>query len=441
MAAQLPSAAKPTIGATAHDLTTFNVEALVSRMAELNATAKRDRESAARAMLEMGNALCVIKEALPHGIFEQAVQKMGIERSVARRSMRTALRIAKHVPAAAMEKFLSTGKTGLMELASLEEEGWDQLAQTGEYCGLRLAELPGMTVMEIRQAVKSINEDDGQVHALCADKLAAIDAILGHGLQVGDVVESRYSKRPGRAVKIYPDGSACVCWDDGEPQPEGMGHERMPRELLRLVERAAPAAPAPEPEADPARVKAHMEISAILKAIAAKVPTAPASAPAQSPLPADPAARPENVICMQEARLRSSAMTAAELSARDPARLKAYCADLLPLLIENAGAAEMETLAMVLEEMIADQVRERPLPDVVAARYAIYCRRWLEGQRGVSTLENTVRDSAAPELYDAAKKAEAMLTRQKWRADPYSPEGALLIELRAALAKAEGGAK
>lgn len=48
---------------------------------------------------------------------------------------------------------------------------------------------------------------------------------------------------------------------------------------------------------------------------------------------------------------------------------------------------------------------------------------------------------AAPELHAVAAKAEAMLTRQKFRADPHSPEGVLLIELRAALEKAEGRSK
>lgn len=412
MAAQSPSAAKSTVGAFAPDLTTLNLEALVSRLAELNASATRDRESEARTMLEMGRVLAFIKETVRNDKFISVVTSIGLDRKTSSQYMKAALWVLWRAPETSRQKFLALGKSGLLELMRLDEGGFERLARSGEYCGLRLDELPGMTVMEIRRAVKSINEDDEQAHALMPDKLAAIDAILGDGLQVGDVVESRYSKRPGRVVKIYPDGSASVCWQDAEPQPEGMGHERMPRELLRLVERPAQAAPVPETEAhesdcwgrpirhaiigepdaktrpdpeqeplpvDPARVMKHMEISAILKAIAAKVPTAPASAPTQNPLPADPAARPENVICMQEARLRSSAMTAAELAARDPARLKAYCADLLPLLIENAGAADLETLAMVLEEMIADQVRARPLPDVVAARYAIYCRLWLEG--------------------------------------------------------------
>ena len=48
---------------------------------------------------------------------------------------------------------------------------------------------------------------------------------------------------------------------------------------------------------------------------------------------------------------------------------------------------------------------------------------------------------AAPELYQVAHDAEAMLTRQKWRPDASSPEGALLLALRTVLAKvSEGGA-
>lgn len=377
MAAQLPSAAKSILGAIATDLENPSFDTLLSRIAELKNVRSPDLAVEARAMLDMGRLLSLVKEVLPHGGFQLAVREIGMNTSTASRFMRAASRMEEHVPQDAMEQFLAIGKTGLLELLAVNDEGLEAIAITGEYCGLRLAELPGMTVMEIRQAVKSINEDDELAHELMWRE--RMDGLCEAGLQVGDVVLSRYSLRYGRAVKIYPDGSASVCWDDGEPQPEGMGHERMPRDLLRLVERAAAAAPAPEPEADPARVMKHMEIAAILKAIAAKVPTAPASAPAQNPLPADPAARPENVICMQEARLRSNAMTAAELAARDPARLRAYCADLLPLLIANAGADDLETLAMVLEEMIADQVRARPLPDVVAARYAIYCRLWLEG--------------------------------------------------------------
>ncbi|MCK6422610.1 MAG: hypothetical protein L6Q73_17115, partial [Aquabacterium sp.] len=61
-------------------------------------------------------------------------------------------------------------------------------------------------------------------------------------------------------VRVYKDGSACICWDDGEPQEDGLGHERMPRELLKKVDGAkvAPAAaPAGHPECPAPRAPGH----------------------------------------------------------------------------------------------------------------------------------------------------------------------------------------
>ncbi|RTL34313.1 MAG: hypothetical protein EKK49_08820 [Rhodocyclaceae bacterium] len=49
--------------------------------------------------------------------------------------------------------------------------------------------------------------------------------------------------------------------------------------------------------------------------------------------------------------------------------------------------------------------------------------------------------AAAPDLYQVAIEAEALLSRQKWLPNPASPKGALLLVLRAALAKAEGRAE
>lgn len=53
-------------------------------------------------------------------------------------------------------------------------------------------------------------------------------------LQPGHRIRSLYAGRAGVVAKVYPDGSAAVRWNDGEPQPEGLAHERMPRRLLVL---------------------------------------------------------------------------------------------------------------------------------------------------------------------------------------------------------------
>jgi hypothetical protein len=68
-------------------------------------------------------------------------------------------------------------------------------------------------------------------------------------IRAGDRVRSVYAGRVGTATKVYPDGSAAVCWDDGEPQPEGLAHERMPRALLEVVGPVAEDRAQPEPSA------------------------------------------------------------------------------------------------------------------------------------------------------------------------------------------------
>lgn len=55
-------------------------------------------------------------------------------------------------------------------------------------------------------------------------------------IRQGDRVSSVHAARTGIVVKVYPDGSAAVRWDDGDPQPEDLAHERMPRALFDVIE-------------------------------------------------------------------------------------------------------------------------------------------------------------------------------------------------------------
>lgn len=73
---------------------------------------------------------------------------------------------------------------------------------------------------------------------------AARDPIAARALIAGDRVTSLYAGRSGCVVKVYQDGSACIAWDDGEPQEAGLGHERMPRALLSLA--SLPGTDAPD---------------------------------------------------------------------------------------------------------------------------------------------------------------------------------------------------
>jgi hypothetical protein len=55
--------------------------------------------------------------------------------------------------------------------------------------------------------------------------------IVREQLDIGDRVRALHAGRTGTVMKVYPDGSACITWDD-KPSPIGLGHERVPRSLL-----------------------------------------------------------------------------------------------------------------------------------------------------------------------------------------------------------------
>jgi len=75
-----------------------------------------------------------------------------------------------------------------------------------------------------------------------------------------------------------------------------------------------------------------------------------------------------------------------------------------------------------------------------AGRDAVTVFEVFSGCVGVDQADgNEALIEATPDLYAVAHEAEAMLTRQRWRPDPSSPEGALLLALRAVLAKSSKG--
>jgi len=57
-------------------------------------------------------------------------------------------------------------------------------------------------------------------------------------LAIGGRVRTLHAGRTGTVMKVYPDGSACITWDD-QPAPLCLGHERVPRSLLIVLDSTA----------------------------------------------------------------------------------------------------------------------------------------------------------------------------------------------------------
>lgn len=64
------------------------------------------------------------------------------------------------------------------------------------------------------------------------------ETIVPEPLAIGDRVRTLHAGRTGIVMKVYPDGSACITWDD-KPSPLCLGHERVPRSLLIVLDSTA----------------------------------------------------------------------------------------------------------------------------------------------------------------------------------------------------------
>lgn len=199
-------------------------------------------QTTAYAALELGKRLLMIKEVVGHGNWLLALQRIGLSASMTRRIMQAAARILP-IPNYSRLIEAAKNKSKLFELLVLDDDELEALNLGESVRGVSLGNMPNNSVVTLRSMLRA--------EVPCAADSAPVTppnaaAVVGLATSVplvsGDQVKSLHAGRPGKVVKVYPDGSVCVCWDDGEPQAEGLGHERVPRQLLVLIE-CAPAAP------------------------------------------------------------------------------------------------------------------------------------------------------------------------------------------------------
>lgn len=201
-------------------------------------------QTTAQAALELGKRLLMLKEIAGHGNWLLTLQRIGINATSAARVMRAVVRILS-LPDHARLVTAAKSKSKLLELLVLDEEELQCLNLGEAVRGISLATLPNNSVANLRSMLR---DKATAVSAPVTPPNAA--AVVGMATSVplvsGDQVKSLHAGRQGKVVKVYPDGSACVCWDDGEPQEEGLGHERIPRQSLILTECAPVKAVATE---------------------------------------------------------------------------------------------------------------------------------------------------------------------------------------------------
>lgn len=127
------------------------------------------RVRSAREAVAAGIQLCSIKSALLHGQFSDRVNALGISYSAARRYMALARRFHN-----ACEPFFEAvgSTTKMVELLPLEDA--QALAQGKPVGMLTLEAISGMTVKELRQAIRQHMSDAGLASPKVAEKRATV---------------------------------------------------------------------------------------------------------------------------------------------------------------------------------------------------------------------------------------------------------------------------
>ncbi|AMV00308.1 hypothetical protein [Xanthomonas citri] len=113
------------------------------------------------AFLRAGRYLVVARECALHGEWQSMLDRLGMEPRQAQRMMEAARRIAALPNASTSTHLLAAAKSEskVIELLSLPEEQFAELAEHGETGDLSLEEVQQMTVRELRAAVREARAD------------------------------------------------------------------------------------------------------------------------------------------------------------------------------------------------------------------------------------------------------------------------------------------
>jgi hypothetical protein len=292
--------------------------------------------------LELGRAMNFFRAACKHGEYLSSLRNAGISETTARRFTEVFLRLSNTT----LKPIISAAGTQskLFQLLPLNDDQLEELAVKGQVGELVLSKISSMTVMGMRAAVRKVLEERRKdMDVLLDEKNRLIDAerpTTTKALQPGDRIESHLAHRPGAVVKVYPDGSACILWDDGEPQGEGLGHERVPREYLVLV--------------------AHEQANASAAMEGSSTSSKTSNGEAAGPLPHQAAqGQPEEL---------------GNRSYRD-----AYLTERFRAILRYADEVELTGVEDALSALVIDITRGRYVPGLVAADYELTRKYWIEG--------------------------------------------------------------
>lgn len=118
---------------------------------------RRELRRGCEAFIRAGRLLVVVQGCAPHGEWLGMLERIGIEESQARRMMTAARRLANR---ATSHDLVSAAKSQskLIELLSLPEDDFAELADTGQTGDLKVDDIAKLTVRELRAKVRELKE-------------------------------------------------------------------------------------------------------------------------------------------------------------------------------------------------------------------------------------------------------------------------------------------
>ncbi len=131
---------------------------------------------AQEAFFEFGRVLVVLKEHMPHGKFQEMVQKeFNIAPQSARKMIQATVKFCSPQLLKAQPKLVALGKSKLFELMAEDDEDLQELADGGSVNGITLDDVDRMTVKELRLALRESRETAAAKDKVIADKSKKID--------------------------------------------------------------------------------------------------------------------------------------------------------------------------------------------------------------------------------------------------------------------------
>jgi len=135
-------------------------------------------QEAQDAFFEFGRILVVLKEHMPHGYFQETVQReFNIAPVSARRMIQATVKFCSPELLKSAPKLIALGKSKLFELMSEDDDDLAALAEGETVNGLTLDDIDRMTRNELRAALKEAREDVDAARKVSGDKTAKIDEL------------------------------------------------------------------------------------------------------------------------------------------------------------------------------------------------------------------------------------------------------------------------